>query len=343
MKFWIKILIALAVIVVVVFGVWAFFFREQDDLSGYNRTAALIEYKNSLNLEDKLNNLTKLDYVGKDEKDKITDDTEFKKEILKIRNIMLKTSLIEGKDDQGIIVYTHDSYVTIDKYIDEIIYYYLPYMKADYVESGYAKKVEDCIAIYQDSLKVLAGKIDALCVSQQNIVLNVDDDSANVTQFEILKNNYIDVRARYRTCLSNAGELLKSIINYVDLGIYKSSLYNDSMSSLYNCFVRSLTPMANAPLVEETDYASDLHFVVDKIEKIKDNKESDVYTVDYNEHSFVTSMNTLIHNYTNVLDKVLSSTNLIKRQMADNDISALSTISEKARDSVITMLNVLGY
>ena len=36
MKFWIKILIAFCIVLVIGFAVWAFFFREKDEVQAYN-------------------------------------------------------------------------------------------------------------------------------------------------------------------------------------------------------------------------------------------------------------------------------------------------------------------
>ena len=57
MKTWIKILVAVCVVVIVSISVWAIFFREKDEVQAYSKTAELIDYKQSLAINDKLNEL----------------------------------------------------------------------------------------------------------------------------------------------------------------------------------------------------------------------------------------------------------------------------------------------
>ena len=68
MKFWVKIVIAFAVVVVLGFGVWAFFFREKDDVVAYNEITEMVDYKQSLSLKTKLDELrsmlTKLEEIS---------------------------------------------------------------------------------------------------------------------------------------------------------------------------------------------------------------------------------------------------------------------------------------
>ena len=64
MKFWVKVVVAVCVILVVAFAVWAFFFREKEEVQAYNKSAEMLDYKESLGLNEKLITLQGLDYYG---------------------------------------------------------------------------------------------------------------------------------------------------------------------------------------------------------------------------------------------------------------------------------------
>ena len=99
MRFWIKIVIAFSVVVVLGFGVWAFFFRVKDDVAAYNEVCELIDYKQSLSLKEKISDLSTLDYVGNQENRKpIDDSTDARKNILNLREITMSYSIIAYYD-----------------------------------------------------------------------------------------------------------------------------------------------------------------------------------------------------------------------------------------------------
>ena len=129
MKFWVKIIVAFCVVVVAAFGVWAFFFKEKDEVVAYNKTCELIEYKESVGIKEKLKNLQGLDYFGDDETQKILDSNDNNKEILRLREIMLSNNIIRTYDDGGVVTCYFDSYLVMDKYLDEMLGILVPYIK----------------------------------------------------------------------------------------------------------------------------------------------------------------------------------------------------------------------
>ena len=76
---------ALSVVVIVAFGVWAFFFREKDEVLAYNRTCEIVDYKESLGTKEKISDLQDLNYIGKDSGKVITASNDTNKEILNLR------------------------------------------------------------------------------------------------------------------------------------------------------------------------------------------------------------------------------------------------------------------
>ena len=64
MKFWVKIVVALSVVVVIAFGIWAFVFKEKDEVVAYNKVCEIVDYKESLGTKEKLISLRKYNYYG---------------------------------------------------------------------------------------------------------------------------------------------------------------------------------------------------------------------------------------------------------------------------------------
>jgi flagellar basal body-associated protein FliL len=97
MKIWIRIVIAIAALVVAGVVIWAFCFREKDEVQAYNKASGLINYKQSLALEEQLNSLRGINYFGDDPSNLLDEDDAYVQKINYIRKITL--------DDQIIVQY----------------------------------------------------------------------------------------------------------------------------------------------------------------------------------------------------------------------------------------------
>ena len=122
MKFWVKIIVAVCVVVAIAFAVWAFWFKEKDEVQAYNRTSEMIDYKQSLGIKNKLSTLASTDYVQGNPEKKIGNDTETKQKIQEYRNLCLGEGVITI--DGGLSYY---SYLTMEEYVDDLLEFYLPY------------------------------------------------------------------------------------------------------------------------------------------------------------------------------------------------------------------------
>lgn len=334
MKFWIKIVVALSIVVVIGFAVWAFFFREKDEVVAYNATAELVDYKASLGIKECLVDLDKNNYWGTDKNNIITDASTAGKEILQIRKIVLGADVIESTDNNGVVLYSYDTYFVLDNYVDDIIEYYMPYMKDTASVSGNtAKQVKNAINDYITSLKDLSTTLDVLISAQKQI------DGSDPIALEVLKGHYNSLRLKYRNNLNSASNVITSITNYVSASVYKNNFKFDTISALYDCFARRLNKSTSAELIMEIEYAHGLHFIVDKIDKRKN--DADIYTTEFTEYDFLVGFNELFSSYSNILNYVFSSSHLEMSQMADKN--GLSQVPENAQEKVVTMLNVIGF
>lgn len=334
MKFWIKIVVALSIVIVIGFAVWAFFFKEKDEVVAYNTTAELVDYKASLGLKERLVDLDRNNYWGTNKNNTITDVSIAGKEILQIRKIVLGTNIIESTDDQGVLLYSYDTYFVLDRYVDEIIEYFMPYMKdTSSVSGNSAKQLKNAINDYISSLKEFSTALDVLITAQKEI------DGSDPIALEVLKGHYNAFRLKYRSNLNLASDVILSITNYVNVSVYRGNFKFDTVSALYDCFARRLNKSTSSELIMEIEYAHGLHFIVDKISKSKN--DINIYSNDYTKYAFLVSYNDLFTNYPNVLNYVFASTNLEVTQMADN--IGLSQVPENAQSKVVTMLNVIGF
>lgn len=333
MKFWVKIIVAFAVVLVLGFSIWAFFFREKDEVVAYNATAELVDYKNSLGIQEKLTDLNKRNYWGDKEDNVIANTSDTTKEILTLRQLCLSTDEVVGYDEDNIEVYRYDTYLVTDELVDEIIAYYLPFMRGDKAESKTKKAVTKSIDDYIDSLKSLNTTLDNLIICQKEI------DGTEDLEMEVLKGHYVGLRDKYRTCLNLASEVINSISNYINVSVYDEAFKVDTKYALYDSYSRALSKSTSVELILEPEYASNLYTIKDKI--IKNKSSISIFTEEYSEYKFLTNYNNLINNYSDTLNYVFGCTNLVKKDMADN--IGLSKVPEKVQDSVVVLLNVLGF
>ena len=121
MKFWVKIVVALSVVLVAGFAVWAFFFKENDETIAFNRISELVDYKQSLGLKERLLDLEEYNYISKDKSKVIPTDSTDGKKIYTLREICLSDEALTTRDANNQITATYGSYMTYENKVDEII------------------------------------------------------------------------------------------------------------------------------------------------------------------------------------------------------------------------------
>ena len=327
MKTWIKILVAVCIVLVISISVWAIFFREKDEVQAYSRTAELIDYKQSLAINDKLNDLKTMNYCKDDTSKTISGSSSAGEEILEIRRIVLSDGLVLGYGDNKFY-----SYLVMEEYLDEILEYYLPYTKGDRVKTKSLNAVKDSIKDYIRSLKKLDEKIDNVMEYQKAI-------EGSSVELEILRGYYQQFRDQFRTSLSYGAGVLDSIISYIDVSVYSDDLIVDTKTALYDSYTRALQTASTVEVKLEPDYANDVRIIINRINDIENNRS--IFKNQNEEYTFLQSYNNLFNHYDDTLDYVYSCKNLEKSQMAVG--MSLSNVLENAQQPVIQVLKVLGF
>ncbi|MGN0961730.1 MAG: hypothetical protein ACI4PF_06020 [Christensenellales bacterium] len=333
MKFWVKIIIAVCIVLVLGFAVWAFFIKEKDEVQAYNKTAELIDYKESLGIEEKLLDLSTMNYYNGDSSKIIDNSTDIGKEIYRLRNICLSSEKITGYGD-GDVAYIYDSYLVTDNMIDDILEYLLPYTKSDKVNGKSLSSLKDKINKYIDKLKDLNSNVEEL-IKFQNYIQGEEND------FVGLKGRYNTFYYKYRETLNASANLIISLLEYLDVSVYSDNIIIDTSSALFDAFARALQVSTSVQPILENDYAHDLHIVMTRIREF--NNGTTIFTEKYSEYDFLSSYNKLFNKHRDVLNEVFNCKHLKKKQMAENINNSLSEIAESAQTPVINILNVLGY
>lgn len=332
MRFWIKIVVALSVVIVLGFGIWAFFFREKDDVVAYNKACELVDYKESLVLEEKLDKLREFNYIGSGEnKKEITDDTETKKNILNLREITLSKVNIIYYDDGGNLTCIYDSYYVIENMSDSMIQYLLPYLKYTNANTKDLNDLKKAINTYISDLKELDDSITLLNDNQSAINQGTD------IEFEILYGRYNSFYHKYRKTLYDSANIINLMV--ANIKSHAGDFKCDTNFAIIDAFSRALKVSASVDEKREPLFGYDLHYIVEIYNQYMSG--ADVYAGEYSEYDFLTSYNNLINKYSAVLDKVFNKPNLEKKKIADGD--NLSDILTDAQASVIIVLNVLGF
>lgn len=332
MRFWIKIVVALSVVIVLGFGVWAFFFREKDDVVAYNEICELVDFKQSLGFGEKLTNLYNCNYIGSGESKKIIeDDTEVKKNILSIREITMSRVNITYYDEGGNLTCVYDSYYTIENMTDYMINYLLPYLKYTNANDQELKLLRKSVDSYIDDLKALDESIQLIRDDQSTIEEGTD------IEFEILYGKYNSFYNKYRSVLNDSANVIKLMV--ANIRSHAGEFKCDTDFALIDSFSRALKVATSVESKREPLFAYDLHYIVEKYNDYK--LGNTIYSIDHTEYDFLTSYNNLINNYSTVLDKVFEKHNLEKKKIADGE--NLSDIVKESQESLITVMNVLGF
>jgi len=326
-KIWIRIIVAVSVILVVGFAIWAFCFREKDEVQAYNRTAELVDYKQSLGINEKLVDLRKINYLANNKDNIIGNETDVEKKIQEYRSLCFGEDVITNSGE-----ITYYSYLIMDQYVNELLEYYLPYTKSNTAKSKPLKALKENIDKYIKSLKELNESLERVIAYQTAI-------QGNETELEILKEHYINLHKEYRESLNCASTVVISLVNYIDVSVYSDDIKIDVTFALNDAFVRSLQVATNIELILEPEYLHDVKVIKDVISKFEDGQN--IFTEQYKEIDFVQSYNTLYNNYTDTLNYIYSCKNLEKQQMAEG--VSLSNVIEKVQTHVVNILNVIGF
>ena len=332
MKFWVKIIVALSVVVVIAFGIWAFVFKEKDEVVAYNKVCEIVDYKESLGTKEQLNNLKKYNYYGEDDTQVFSSLSSNEKTIISLRETMLSDTIITTYDEGGNVTCYFDSYTVMEKEADTIIDSLLPYIKNTTGIDRLTKELKSIAKNYTNSYKTLSENIDDLYSCQATV-------SGTNTEMEVLLGNYSNLRVTYRGCLNNASQLIAKMFEIIRTK-YGQTIF-DTKLALMDSFGRSLNVATNSSIniMEEPYYAHDLHLVLDKINKV--NQNVNIFSTKYTEYGFLNNYNTLSNKYSSEFNKALTKQNIAKQQMADGQ--NLSEIIIGAQDSLVYVLNVLGY
>ena len=333
MKFWVKIVVALSVVVVIAFGVWAFVFKEKDEVQAYNRTCEIIEYKESLGVTERLVELKGINYIGSDKANVITDSTDIQKDILRVRNIIFSDNAINTYDDGGNITCTFDSYLTIERVTQDIILKLLPFIKNVNNADTQTKTLKKIASTYAKDYKLLKDNLDILIDCQTSI-------EGNNTEMEVLQNNYAYVRLVYRNCLKDSAELINTMFEIIKCKF--GQINYDTEFALMDSFSRSLYISTSVIKDELESYrAHDLHLVVDKIDKYR--KDINIFSTEYSEYNFLTNYNYICNNYSSEFDKVLQKQNIEKKEIANGKEPSDINMNVYKNSRLKCILKILGY
>lgn len=331
MKFWVKIIVAVCVVGVVAFGVWAFFFREKDEVVAYNRTCELIEYKESSETKDKLNDLKTFDYLGNDSTNTIPDNNDTNCEIIKLREIMLSDKIVKTYDEGGNVTCTFDSYMVMEDYMDSMICKLIPYIKNSKAKGSLNSNLKNSINNYIKHIKELNQTIDILVDCQESI-------TGTEVEMTVLLGNYNSLRIKYRRCLNDSANVIGYMFDIIK-ATYGEIKFDTSLS-LLDGYARSVKVSSNEDkLKEEEFFAHDAHLILDKYIKVEDGEN--IFNTEYNEYDYLMNYNKLFDKYASEFEKALNKHNLNKVKMADGD--ELSDIKVEAQESLIYVLNVFGF
>lgn len=331
MKFWVKIIVAVCVVGVVAFGIWAFFFREKDEVMAYNKTCELIEYKESTDTKEKLIKLRGFDYLGKDSSNTIPANSDTNNEIIQLREIMLSDSVVRTYDEGGNVTCYFDSYFVMEEYLDGMIRELTPYIKNSKGNGALNNNLKNTVNRYVSNLKELNQTIDILNNCQESI-------AGTEVEMTVLLGNYNSLRTKYRRCLNDSSRLIENIFDIIKSN-YKEIKFDTSLS-LMDGYARSVAvSSSDDKLKEEAFFAHDAHLILDKYIKVENGEN--IFTDKYNEYNYLVNYNILFDKYASELDRALNKHNLNKTKMAEG--GELSDIKVEAQESLIYVLNVFGF
>ncbi len=333
MKFWVKIVVALSIVVVAVFGVWAFFFKENDEKIAYNRVCELVDYKQSLGIKERLVDLYNYDYYGTDKSNALPTDSDDGKKVADIRKDCLNANYILKGDTLA-----YGSYRMYDERVDEILEYILPYLNGSKTSSKPRKAVTKAVSSYIDSLKSVSEAMDMVLDTHKEM----DGSPASVT---VLAGNYGEFRTRYRNALKCASVVITSSVDYINSCVFDGEMKLDSKFAMSDAFAIALNETMSVESIREFDFSYDTYKIYSTLDAYNANiglfDYGNANYVGYSEFEFLSAYNDMLWSHRDTLNTILTNPFSIKSAMAEGN--ELSGIAEATQNNVIIILNVLGF
>lgn len=334
MKTWIRIVVAFSVVVIIGFALWAFFFDEKDEIEAYNDMTQMLEFKESIGLEERIIELRAYNYVGED-KSALIENTSEGASIVQTRNICLSTEIINEVDEDGDIISSYMSYSTYDTMSVEMFKDILPYLNGTTTNNKARKAICSSIKNYIKQLKEVSEKLDLVLLSQK-------DSSFDPSSLAQLSGAYTSFKNNYKKLLVISGDVIADSINYINIGVYGKNYKSDTNFALYDCFARTLKAMSSSDEKNrnEVAFSHNSRIVAENVIKVLNNEN--IFT-EYSELQFLKAYNDLLNNHTSVLNDVFSTHYINVVKMADNDANSLSAIKNEAKESLVIVLNTIGF
>ena len=332
MKMWVRIVIALSVVVVVGFVLWAFFFREKDEVVAYNAMTEMVEYQESIGLKERLIELNSMNYLNNDKSALISAENTYGADILEIREMCLTPEVIYKYNEHGIVDAIYDSYYTYDLMTKEVFKDILPYLNGNKTNRKAQKTLTKSINNYINTLKRVSADLDLILENQAKT-------TGEGSSYAQLKGNYTSFKSNYREMLGYDGQIITSSINYINQAVYNNNFKADTSFALYDCFGRSLVSFEESNIHQEIYFSNNIHIISEKIGKVE--ADQSIYSEKYTELDFLQSYNLLLIEHNNVLNDVFDEQFYKICEMADGN--SLSGIVDEAKSPLVKVLNVLGF
>ena len=209
----------------------------------------------------------------------------------------------------------------------------MPYTISNKSQSGPLKQVKNSIDTYLEKLKAANSKLAELMAFQKKI-------EGSTVETDVLVQYYENFSSKYRETLSAGGQVVISIMNYIDKCVFGDEMLLDANFALSDAYARALVAAKSCDKNQETRFDGDLLKIINVIDSVA--AGDNLYT-EKTQYEFLSAYTNLFNDYAGELNDVYSSVDSEKQKMAAGDEGSLSNILANAREDVTTILVVLGF
>lgn len=321
MKFFVRIIVALFVLIGTVVGVYFIFFARAKDIDIFNNLSHLIIEKQNLDIYGSLENLDS--------------NYETLEEFKDVKKLICNTTPYFISEKK---VY---SYYVIDNFLDENLKNYFAYTKiATKVIKSNQQKIDSCIAVYKKNLSNLYNKINQIKIYQMAYEFETNETTRSSMRIE-LNNKYEEIADFYKETLISEAKLCLILRDFINVHSFNGDFYFDTNLVLLDSICYSVNELQN--YIIGNAFVNKLNEVAQIIDVYKDFSENQniFLGTDINENTFVAAYEQVYREIPNALIKVFEMSRIQKLEFING--ASLPEIEENYLIDLKNILIVLGY
>lgn len=332
------------ILIGIIVGVYFLFFAPKQDLSIYEQSMIVLDYKQKLNSIDTMQSLNDANGYGENyshffDATKHAEIISVRKKLFGETNGKITLTELNGSSYSGYIY----CYMSYDKVLEDYIKLYSTYLKNS---SGADKSSQDELLELMNDYKDNYIQLNTMIATMKNVQANymvAEGQSDNALYNADLTNHYRNLQVLYRKSIKSQADLLIALRNYAIKYTFTNNFTDSGYTSIHDCMAFSISSAFNITYESENGYLVDATSVIDNCISFENGNLSSVFTSLITKQDFINAYRNVYYNYYEGLLQIFSLSHEIKNEVVNNNSFVNANIVVEYQSSVKSILTILCF